>query len=136
MARHLDLLGMLFFVYAAFQTSIACVVGGLYGLMGGGVALMGVVEQEGEAILMGGVMLFFAMFMGIMLLIQPVLAMLAAVGIRRRTTTGRILGLIAACLFLLNIPLGTALGIFALFVLVDKEAAAEFTPEGRLEHFT
>lgn len=135
MAKHLDLLGILYMVYGAFQLSIACLIGGLYGVMGAGVALVGVIEQGGGAIFGGGLMLVFAMLMGVLLLIQPVLAFFAAVGIRRRTTTGRILGLVVAALSIMNVPIGTALGIFALVVLVDKEAAAEFTAEGRAEYF-
>ena len=39
-------------------------------------------------------------------------------GLFRRTAWGRILGIIACVTFLLNIPIGTAIGIFGLFAFI------------------
>lgn len=136
MARHIDTVAVMLFIYALLQLSIACMVGGIYGAMGAGSAVIGVIEGEEGMVVMGGVFVVIAVFLGMMMLLQPLLAFFAAVGLRRRTHLGRILAIIACALALLNIPLGTIVGIFGFVVLIDKEAAAEFSDDGREEYFT
>lgn len=136
MVQHIDTVAILFLCYAIFQLSIACFVGGIYGLMGGGVMAIGAIEGEVEALIGGGFFVFISVVLFIIMLLQPVLALLAAMGIRRRTTMGRILGFIVAALAVLNMPIGTVVGIFGFVVLLDKEAAAEFTNDGRAEYFS
>ncbi|TNE84885.1 MAG: hypothetical protein EP330_28190 [Deltaproteobacteria bacterium] len=136
MAQHIDLVAILIAIYGVFQLGIACLVGLIYGGMGSGVALVGALEGEIGALIGGGVFIVFAVFIGLLLLIQPILAFFAASGLRRRTQMGRILAFIVAALAVMNMPIGTIVGIFTFVVLIDKEAAAEFSNEGRAEYFT
>lgn len=50
----------------------------------------------------------------------------AAYGLQQRAGWGRILGLVVGALLLLSFPVGTAIGIWAFMVLLDKDNAAAF----------
>ncbi|HEY45052.1 MAG TPA: hypothetical protein G4O11_13825 [Anaerolineae bacterium] len=52
---------------------------------------------------------------------------LAGFGLLKRESWARILALILAFLNLVNFPFGTALGIYAFFVLLQREASEYFT---------
>jgi len=47
-------------------------------------------------------------------------------GLLERKPWGRVLGIVVAILHLFNIPIGTAFGIYALWVLTEPEAEAYF----------
>lgn len=57
---------------------------------------------------------------------------LAAYGLLKRRRWGRLLGIVVAVIDLFEIPVGTACGLYGLWVLADEEAAAFFsgTAEG------
>jgi hypothetical protein len=52
----------------------------------------------------------------------------AGYGLLKRRVWGRVLGIIVAVLDLFNIPIGTAVGLYGLWVLTYPEAADYFTP--------
>jgi hypothetical protein len=52
--------------------------------------------------------------------------LLAGYGLLKRKKWGQILGIVVGILSLLNIPLGTALGAYTLFVLFQDSASAYF----------
>ena len=52
--------------------------------------------------------------------------LLAGYGLLKRKKWGQILGIVVGVLSLLNIPLGTALGAYTLFVLFQDSASAYF----------
>ena len=52
---------------------------------------------------------------------------LAGYGLLKRARWGQILAIIVAFLSLVNVPLGTALGIYALFVLLQNSASDYFS---------
>lgn len=132
MARYLDLTAFLFVGWGVFQLVIALAMGGLYALMGLGAMVAGSAEGEASVVVMGAVFLFLGLFLGLFVAASAVPAFAAAVGIRRRVPWGRIVGFIAAALGMMNFPIGTAVGVFALVVLLDKEAGAEFSEANRL----
>ncbi len=52
---------------------------------------------------------------------------LAGYGLLRRRSWGRMLAIVIAVLSLLNFPLGTLIGIYALWVLLQQDASRYFT---------
>jgi hypothetical protein len=54
------------------------------------------------------------------------LAFLVGFSLLRRKPWGRVLGIVVAILSLLKFPVGTALGIYTLWVLVPAESAMEY----------
>ena len=65
-------------------------------------------------------------------LVLTVLALpglIAGVGLLKRQMWGRILAIIVAFFGLINFPIGTAISIYALFVLLQNAAAEYFAPQ-------
>jgi hypothetical protein len=63
---------------------------------------------------------------GVFIGITALLSFLAGWGLYKREPWGRTMALVMAFLNLLSIPLGTALGIYTLVVLLPKEAEVEW----------
>jgi hypothetical protein len=64
--------------------------------------------------------------LGILILAKAALGFLAAWGLLRREPWARVLTLVLACLALLEIPLGTALGVYSLWVLLPPQSEVEY----------
>jgi len=54
----------------------------------------------------------------------------AGYGLLKRRAWGRVLGIIVAVLDLFNVPVGTLIGIYALWLLTHQEATDYFQPAG------
>jgi hypothetical protein len=115
---NLRLLSILFYVYASFVA--------FSGLVCGAISLMGFwlipltktsggQELPKEAALFGGVFLLVFGLAALFMLVQCVVMVLAGRACGRRS--GYVVCIVAACLSLLHVPLGTALGVFALITL-------------------
>ena len=73
------------------------------------------------------------MWMGVLIpiitlvsILTAFLAFLVGFGLLRRQSWARVLGIVVAILALLKFPVGTALGIYTLWVLVPSESAMEY----------
>jgi hypothetical protein len=116
--QNLRLLSILFYVYASFVA--------FSGLVCGAVSLMGLWliplsesrsghELPKEAAVFGGVFLLVFGLAALFMLVQCVVMVLAGRACGRKS--GYVVCIVAACMSLLHVPLGTALGIFALITL-------------------
>jgi len=84
---------------------------------------IGVVAEDAEATrILGCVGVAGAVFFTALAL--P--GLLAGYGLLKRHNWGRIIAIIVAVFDLFNIPIGTAIGIYALWVLTDERAADYF----------
>ena len=126
MVRHIDLLGILFVVCGAFQGVIGLVLALLYSVMGVGMGAMGSTEGDEEMMMMGGFMGGVGMLVACSVLVFAIPNVFVGIGLRRRARWARIAGLVLGALALPSVPFGTALGIFALVVLVDHQVGLEF----------
>jgi hypothetical protein len=71
-------------------------------------------------------------FASAILVIQAALAFVAAWGLLERQSWGRIWGIIAGIFALWHIPLGTALGIYTLWVLLPASSETEYRSLARV----
>lgn len=114
MEKHIQILGVLYIVVSVM------------GLMTGIIALIvlaGVGAASGDPgalAFLSGLGLIIALFMGVLSL--P--GLLGGYGLIRRYPWSRLLVTILNVLNLFNFPLGTALGIYGLWVLAQQESAA------------
>lgn len=103
------------------------VFGVLYLLIGvcGGLLFISVIPVSGdpEAI---PVFTFIALLLGGFMLVMALPGLLAGVGLLKRRNWGRILAIIVGVLNIPNFPVGTAIGVYTLYVLLQNEAAAYF----------
>jgi hypothetical protein len=92
---------------------------------------IGVIAQEKEALF---ILSTIGTGVGLFLLIISVPGIIGGIGLFKRKEWARILVLILSAIDLLNIPIGTALGIYSIWVLVQKETVRLFRQqEGRYE---
>lgn len=125
-ANHISLLGALWIGY-----SILALVGGLVLLLVGRVFLaiaMSHVPPEGAPGL--AVIRPLISVIGLLVLAKGVFSFAAGWGLLRRESWARILALVMACISLLNVPFGTAIGIYTLWVLMSPNAEQEYQALG------
>ena len=121
------MLSILFYVYGGFQTLVGF-VGGIYVFMGG--LMLNEPAFSGSRAPPGiEAMPWFFIAVGIFISIW--LWALAALSFATARSLGQrrrhVLCIIGSALILLNMPLGTALGIFSLVVLLRPSVKAAFT---------
>ncbi len=115
--EHLKLLSILHYVWGGL-TALGCCVGGIYALAGGGVMIAALVNegQNAPPAVFGGVFFFIGVFIAVLAAAFSALTILAGRSLARRKHY--VLCMIMACLSCLSVPLGTALGIFTIIVLM------------------
>jgi hypothetical protein len=127
MKQKLDTLGTVWMALGAFQIVIALLMGGLMLGMGGLAAVAGAAGNDPEgALIGGGIMAFMGMFVFGVILLTAVPGIVAGRALKQRRSWSRVVLMILAALSLLSFPLGTAIGVWTLMVLLDPAAAAEF----------
>jgi len=73
----------------------------------------------------------FLSFIGILIVVKGAAGFLAGWGLLQRESWARMLAIVLAFLALFNIPFGTALGIYTLWVLLPAGADAEYEAHTR-----
>jgi hypothetical protein len=126
MATHIKVLGIIHIAFGAFGLALAFLVLLLFGGIAG---LVGVSGEEGAFVaapVVGiiGTLLFLVMA----LLSLP--GIVAGIGLLGFRPWARILAIIVSAVHLLNIPLGTLLGVYGLWALLNSEGEALFGPGG------
>ncbi len=120
MERHISLIGILWIVFGG----LSLMVGFLGFLLLFGISLIPDMGPEAPFILrtVGSIAVFFFALLGLPKII-------AGIGLLKKKEWGRILTLIVSFISLLNIPLGTALGIYSIVILVKEESIQYFKPQ-------
>lgn len=116
MQKHIQLLGVIYIVYHAIWLILAWLIWGVLsavGMMSGDPQAAGVLSLVGTVI--GGVFFFLS---------AP--GVVAGVGFLKGWWWARYLGLILGFLNLIHIPLGTILGVYTFWVLMQDETIEYF----------
>ncbi len=125
--EHVRLVGILWLALSAFN-----VVAGLVLLMVA-TELIPHIQQSGQAgsDFPGEFLTTLLGVIGLTILIKAVAGFAAGYGLLRREPWGRMLTLVLSFLALFNFPLGTALGIYSLWVLFPAESEREYEEAAR-----
>jgi hypothetical protein len=117
MERHISLIGILWIVFGGLSLTF----GFLGFLLLFGISFIPDMGPEAPFILrtVGSIAVFFFVLLGI-----P--KIFAGIGLLKKKEWGRILTLIVSFISLLNIPFGTALGIYSIIILVKEESIQFF----------
>jgi hypothetical protein len=129
MEDHVKILGIVRIVFGALGLVGALVVLAVFGGAAGILGLVAASEEPDAAFavpLLGllGTMLF------LLITVLSLPGIIAGVGILKYRPWGRILGIIVSALDLLNFPIGTAIGVYGLWVLFQKETESLFERGG------
>lgn len=111
MEKHITILGAIYIALGVLGALTALIV--FAAIVGGGLMSR---DMEAMAITTG-----VGTVVALFLLLVSLPGIIAGVGLLKRKSWSRILVLILACLNLLNIPFGTAIGIYSLWALTRPE---------------
>ena len=118
MQQHVTILGWLYMVEHAVLLLVAAFVFVL-------LTTIGVATGDSEAMTILGIV---GTSVGFFLAALSVPGIAAGYGLLRRKSWGRYLALVMGILGMVNVPLGTLVGIYALWVLLQTAAAEYFQP--------
>src|SRR5882724_11418361 len=119
MRQHVPILGWCFIVYHAIVALVGICIGAL---VGGAGAISG----EREAMFITGTV---GIFIASLLIVISLPGIIAGIGLLKYRPWARIMAIIIGALHLFSFPFGTALGIFALVVLLNNEAPGVFAQQ-------
>jgi hypothetical protein len=125
MRDHVKILGILQIVLGALGGLVALAVLAVFGLAGAAVGTAAV-QQDPDAILALPIFGGIGMALFILILILSLPSIFAGVGLLQMRPWARILTIVLCALNLLNVPIGTAIGIYGLWVMLNKETEQMF----------
>ena len=123
MADHIRILGILHIVYSSLAIAGALIIMAIFG---GIAALIGSSTNSPDAAaaipIVGGI----GVIICVALIIAGIPGIVTGIGLLRYRPWARILGIIISAVDLLHVPLGTALGVYGLWVLLSQQGEAVF----------
>lgn len=127
MATHVRVVGVLHIVLGALGVIAAIVLMGVFG------GIAGIVGASGEPDAQVAVPILGALggVIGLIVLLFSIPGILAGIGVLQYREWARILMIVISAFNLLNIPFGTALGVYALWALLHRETVALFRDSAR-----
>ncbi len=123
MLTHVKLLGVLHIVFGALGLLAALA---LLFLFGGLAGLVQSADRSGDSFVGAGFLGFIGVVVFFALLIFSLPGLIAGIGIVNLRPWGRVFGIVISALDLLHVPLGTALGVYGLWVLLSNQTEALF----------
>jgi hypothetical protein len=125
--QHVKILGVLNIVWGALGALgglvLLAIFGGVYGIAG-----IAIGHTPGAQIALP-IMAIIGSVIALFLLILSVPSIIAGIGLLYFKPWARILALVISILHLFNIPIGTALGIYGLWVLLSQEGQRCFSSD-------
>ena len=125
MKQQVSILGVLYIAFGVLGMVAAV---GMLVLLGGAAGIVSMVsEQEPDAAVAVPILGVLAVVIFSVIAVLSIPGLVVGIGLVKFKSWARIGGLILSALNLLNFPFGTALGIYGLWVLLNKETEAAFT---------
>ena len=123
LGRHLHILGILWLVYSAFALLASAVIGIVaMTIFGPGSRLREAPDFTGGGLFLHSLMMLIAIF----LFLKAIAAVSTGFGLMNRQPWARSLAVVMSFIAMLSIPLGMALGIYTLWVLMSASADSEY----------
>jgi hypothetical protein len=116
MAEHVKILGILHVVYGIFGVLAGILVMLIFGGLAG---LVSVADRSGDALIAVPILGGIGAFVFVLLLALSLPGIVAGFGLIELRPWARMLTIVLSALELMSMPLGTALGIYGLWVLLS-----------------
>ena len=116
MAEHVKILGVLHVVYGILGVLAGIVVLLIFGGLAG---LVSVADRSGDALIAVPILGGIGAFVFILLLALSLPGIIAGFGLLKLRPWARMLTIVLSALELMSVPVGTALGIYGLWVLLS-----------------
>jgi hypothetical protein len=127
---HVDLVGIAFILYGALQLLGAALLGVLAVLALGGAMMAAGGSAAPDLVFVGGFYGVFGILAVVTVGLLAVPYVIVGAGLRRRRRWAWFGGIACALLSLSSIPIGTAIGLWAMVTLLDREVNQEFNGSG------
>lgn len=124
MQTHVKVLGVLYLVVSALSLLAALF---LILAIGSAAGIVGVTADPEDAAIAIPVLGIAGSALGVMLLLLALPGLLTGWGLLTYRPWARILGIVLSAFNLLNIPIGTALGLYGLWVLLSRDTERLFS---------
>jgi len=118
MEKHVNVVAALHIGLSIFGIVIALIIGVVLGLVGGFI----------EIPVANKILLVIATVVIWVVILFSIPGIIAGIGLFKRKEWARVLTLILSVINLMNIPVGTALGAYSIWVLVQDETTVLFKP--------
>jgi hypothetical protein len=130
MTTHVKVLGVLYIVLSAFGLLAALFLALVFGTASG---IVGVNADAHDAAIALPIIGLAGMALVAFMVAISLPGLIAGIGILKLQPWARILGIIVAVVNLIHIPIGTAVGIYGLWVLLNKDSERLFArgPSGQ-----
>jgi membrane-associated PAP2 superfamily phosphatase len=115
--QHIKMLGVLWIAYAVFHA-----IGGMVLLIVSN-TIFGRGDYAGEH---AAFLHHLLHAIGMFLLVKAAVCVIAGFGLLERQSWGRTLSLVMAFIALINVPFGTAMGVYTLWVLMSPQGEVEY----------
>ncbi len=123
MDTHVKVLGVLNIVWGGMGLIGALIV---FTVLGGTAGLVAATEQSEDALLAVSILSLLAIFVSILILVLSAPSVIIGVGLLKFSAWARVLGIVLSILHLISFPIGTALGAYGLWVLLNERSARLF----------
>jgi hypothetical protein len=123
METHVKVLAVLYIVLSAIGLCFALLV---FFALGTAAGIVGMSAPNDEAALAVPLLGLGATAVGMFLLLVSLPGLIAGWGMLKLRPWARILGIVLAIISLINIPIGTVIGIYGLWVLLSKDTERLF----------
>lgn len=123
MLTHIRTVGILHIVFASLTILVGMV---LLLLLGGLATFVGTQDSSSDAMLGATVLGGIGAFLFVLMVLLSVPGMIAGIGLLRMRPWARVLTIVVSALELLSFPIGTALGLYGLWVMVQPETERLF----------
>ena len=118
MEKHVNVVAALHIGLSIFGIVIALIIGVVLGLVGGFI----------EIPVANKILMVIATIVIWVVILFSIPGIIAGIGLFKRKEWARVLTLILSVINLMNIPVGTALGAYSIWVLVQDETTVLFKP--------
>lgn len=126
MRDHVKILAVINIVFGCLGVLAALAMAGIFAFSG---TMVGVAAQsDPDAIVAIGILGAVGTALFVLILVLSVPGIVAGWGLLNFKPWARILGIVLSALNLINFPIGTAIGGYGLWVLLNREVEAMFRP--------
>lgn len=124
MREHVKILGIVHIVYGCLTLLIGLALAGIFALTG---TMVGLNAHDPDAVIAISVLGVIGTGLFLLFVVLSVPCILAGWGLMEVKPWARILTIVLSALNLLNFPLGTALGVYGLWVMLNPETEHMFS---------
>lgn len=132
MRDHIKILGVLNIVWASITLVLGLVILVVFGGLAGFLSMAGAANNDNEGMLVAPFMAVLGVFIVAVVCIVSLPALIGGIGLIKYKSWARLLMIIISVLHLLSVPIGTALGVYGLWVLFHEDTRRIFNPNAAL----